>query len=327
MKGWLQKLLDYGFITVSQQSIGLHPNSYALTEDVCTDSVLLDDIQRLGEALYGTEGLLTDWQYPATYGHGCLNTSGTLLLAALVRINSQIAIDDLLTFLAPLVQRRTAKRALTRLQNSDVAVIREAHISLHDDWDVNLESFLFDNPAGTPRFTKGNQARQRDWSAILTYMTAGQVTELEMIELRKLPCVFCGGPSNEQEHFPPQRFFRAHRLEPEIVNIFPTCRKCNSERLGFIRSLPITRFVPFAEYFFAMDSDQEKIRASGIEHQRQQFEKAFQARDKEAALTAINTALSLSMTAGKLRLAGSSKQVVKKRATLVDSIGIEKPLT
>jgi hypothetical protein len=270
---------------------------------------------------------LTDWQYPATYGHGCLNTSGTLLLAVLVRINSQIAVEDLLTFLAPLVQRRTAKRALTRLQKSNIAVIQEAHISLHEDWNDNLEIFLFDNPAGTPRFTKGNQARQRDWSAILTYMTAGQVTEIEMIELRKLPCVFCGGPSNEQEHFPPQRFFRAHRLEPEIVNIFPTCRKCNAERLGFIRSLPITRFVPFAEYFFDPDSDSEIIRASGIERQRQQFEKAFQARDKEAALTAINTALSLSMAAGKLRLAGASKQVAKKRATLVDSIGIELPLT
>jgi hypothetical protein len=85
--------------------------------------------------------------------------------------------------------------------------------------------------------------------------------------------------------------------------------------------------VPFTEYFIPADSDSSKIRACGIERQRQQFEKAFHARNKEAALTAINTALSLSMTAGKLRLAGSSKLVAKKRAALVNSIGIEKPLT
>ena len=324
---WIRKLEESGFIRVVKQSEGRQANTYGMTNGVYADAALQENVRRLACTLFGDKGLLSDWLYPATWGYGCLNLSGTLLLSALIQINAPVAFKDLLAVLAPLVHRDTAKRNLVKLSQSDIIVSEETFLRLHDNWEDNLMMFIQDNPAGLPRLTAGNQVRQREWSAILAYMTAGQITEIEMIELRKLPCVICAGPSNEQEHFPPQRFFNALSLEPEIVNISPICQGCNPKRSGFIRSLPISRIVPFTEYFFPADSDLSKIRACGIEHQRRQFEKAFKARDKEAALSAINTALSLSMTAGKLRLAGSSKRVAKKRVTLVDSIGIEKPLT
>jgi hypothetical protein len=324
---WIRRLRDSGLIVVSKRSVGRQANEYKLGTKVYSDAALLKDIRCLSEALYGDRGLLSDWSNPASLGHGSLNISGTLVLSALTQIDAPVAIVELRQYLAPLISRNTFKRCLDKLVQFDIALIQVGVVQLHEMWEVNLTKFLEDNPASLPRLAQGNQSRQQDWSAILTYMTAGQITETEMIELRKLPCVFGGGPSNEQEHFPPQRFFRAHRLEPEIVNIFPACRKCNSERLGFIRSLPITRVIPFAEYSFTPDSDLKKIRAIGIERQRQQFEKAFQMRDKEAAVTAINTAISLSMATGQVRVSGSNRQSIKRRGTLVNSIGFERPPT
>lgn len=297
---WTRKLVDLNLITVKTYSSALQPNAYRLAETVMSDPNLLEAISGLASALFGIRGLLTDWRYPASLGHGALNASGSLVLAVLTRIRGPVRQNDLFEYLQPLVSRQTAARIIKKAETAGLVRVQDRSISLVPDWESRLQLFLRDCPAGDERLHQGNEQRRLEWDRARQQLRAGCLTDFEVSRLLNRKCVFCQGPSSEQEHFPPRRFLDYHGLSEDRLHLWAVCRTCNSERSAFIRRLPFRRLTVPCDFRINNLSDVPIIAVVNANHHLTRFNRAFKNGDVRGAVFAIYAVLTMIVLARKL---------------------------
>lgn len=291
--GWLRSLRGAGLIEISNVSRGLRPHAYSLASRIHDDDTLLNAVLQLADVLYGDNGLLKDWPYPATWGHGALNASGTLVLAVLIPLEEPVSADFVVDYLRPLVKPRTVRTALAKLHVHAITDVEEDQIYLRSDWEDNLNDFLDSCAAGTERLDRGNAVRRSEWARSQELYRGSGLSNYDLYMLHGLPCVYCKGPSNEQEHFPPRRFLKFHGVESDRHHIWAICRTCNSARSRFVKSLPLDD-LPFPnEWHFRDPAELGAINGASANYHLNRFNRAFAEGDKSAAVRAINATITL----------------------------------
>lgn len=295
---WLSTLLKANLIEIGDYSNGLRPHSYRLSPRVLSNENLLAEVRQLGNALYGPFGLLAEWKYPATWGHGALNTSGTLVLATFIFLQTPTTSDLVRSYLHPLVQPRTTKNAISKLFQHGVLKVEANELLLHDRWEENLTDFLDSCPAGTERLIRGNDNRRREWNASQEFYRGSGLSNYDLLVLHGLPCVYCKMESTEQEHFPPQRFLDFHKVGSDRHHIWAVCRTCNGERSDFIKSLPLKPLPMPIEWHFEDDANVGAINRASANFHLRRFNQAFTDGDRDAAVNAINATIMLMRVIG-----------------------------
>lgn len=290
---WLEILQHQNLIQISRYSKGLRPHGYSLTDRVLGNENILNPISDLAESLYGRDGLLSGWKYTASWGHGALNASGTLVLAYLLRSPNQVTAKHIANYLRPLVSPRTVRSALAKLEVIQVVRREQDHVALSPVWESNLYSFLDSCDAGTDRLQRGNERREHERQMAAELYRGTGMSNYDLDMLLKRPCVYCYEESSQQEHFPPRRFLEFHGVQSDRLHVWAVCGGCNSDRSAFIRSLPLNPIPMADEWGF---NDGVNLGAiclvSGNYHIRR-FNDAYESGDKVAAVNAINATINL----------------------------------
>jgi hypothetical protein len=289
----LSELLRLKLISIQTLSSAAQPHTYTLSESVTSNPDLLLAISNLADSLYGSHGLITDWRLNASWGHGALNASGTLIISTLARVEQPMSVNELAQYLKPLMSVETARRVLRKLVALGMVQNLSGIVSLPEDWEAQLTHFLADSPSGDDRLNRANDVRRREWAHRRSYIADGGLSDFELHLLRCLPCVYCKGRTTEQEHFPPQRFLQKHNLKQDRLHIWAVCRTCNAERSGFIRALPFRQPQYSKPWHFKDDAEIPTLIAVNANFHLERFEQAFQSGDIDAAVSAIYATLNM----------------------------------
>lgn len=299
---WLTELRNSGLIRLDSYSVGLKPNSYALTEQLLNDPETWSVVEGLAHALYGPNGLLVDWPFPATWGHGALNASGTLILATLLKANQSMDHDFLNRYLRPLMHRSTIKRSVAKLAELNIVHADQKSLCLQLGWQYHLIEFLNSCNAGNARLDWGNEQRNREWRANAHRINDGCLTEAEVMFLRRLPCVYCQESSSEQEHFPPRRFLDHHQIPEDRLHIWAVCQECNNSRSEFIKQLPFRKLARPREWHFDTEEDFMIALAVNANFHLERFNRAYRSGDIQAAVNAIYFTMNITLIAQEMRV-------------------------
>jgi hypothetical protein len=159
-------------------------------------------------------------------------------MGVLTRANGPISRVELRRYLSPVMQPATTARVITRL--FDVGLIdSKKKIVLVDDWAERLEQVGSGYPAERSTRTKALHEIHRNHYRLVR----GLPTAADRRELLKFPCVICGCPPNEAEHFPPQTFLKAaglvkhrSRLRAHYSFLHPICTSCHDEHDSWIKA-------------------------------------------------------------------------------------------
>jgi hypothetical protein len=289
----LSELLRLKLISIQTLSSSGQPHTYTLSDSVISDPDQLLAISNLAEVLYGTKGLVTDWRFNASWGHGALNASGTLIVSTLARVEQPMSVKELVQYLKPLINIVTARGILRKLSSIGIVQNLDGILSLPEDWETRLTHFLADSPSGDDRLNRANDVRRREWAHQRSYIADGGLSDFELHQLRCLPCVYCQGRATEQEHFPPQRFLQEHNLKQDRLHSWAVCRTCNAERSGFIRSLPFRKLQYSKPWHFKNEAEIPTLIAVNANFHLERFEQAFQSGDIDAAVSAIYATLNM----------------------------------
>lgn len=289
----LSELLRLKLISIQTLSSAGQPHTYALSDSVISDPDQLLAISNLAEVLYGTKGLVTDWRFNASWGHGALNASGTLIVSTLARVEQPMSVKELVQYLKPLINIVTARGILRKLSSIGIVQNLDGILSLPEDWENRLTHFLADSPSGDDRLNRANEIRRREWACQRSHIADGGLSDFELHQLRCLPCVYCKGGATEQEHFPPQRFLQKHNLKQDRLHSWAVCRTCNAERSGFIRSLRFRKVQRSKPWHFKDDAEIPTLIAVNANFHLERFEQAFQSGDIDAAVSAIYATLNM----------------------------------
>jgi hypothetical protein len=289
----LSELLRLKLISIQTLSSAAQPHTYTLSESVTSNPDLLLAISNLADSLYGSRGLITDWRLNASWGHGALNASGTLIISTLARVEQPMSVNELAQYLKPLMSVETARRVLRKLAPLGMVQNLNGIVSLPEDWEARLTHFLADSPSGDDRLNRANEIRRSEWAHQRSYIAGGGLTDFELHQLRCLPCLYCQGRTTEQEHFPPQRFLQKHNLKQDRLHSWAVCRTCNAERSGFIRSLPFRNLQYSKPWHFKNEAEIPTLIAVNANFHLERFEQAFQSGDIDAAVSAIYATLNM----------------------------------
>ncbi len=150
-------------------------------------------------------------------------------------------------------------------------------------WEETLESLVAHLPAGDARKAKVARRISEERTAYAEAVRLGWITPEERRSLRKLPCVRCGGRSNEIEHFPPQKFNEFNHP----VLLWAICDACNWHYSPFIRSLRRPDPPESIELVVAPGVDPGDLLRSSTEVGLRRFYAAADNGDLDAALEAI----------------------------------------
>jgi hypothetical protein len=291
---WLETLQRQDLIQISRNSKGLRPHGYSLTDRVLGNENILNPISDLAESLYGRDGLLSGWKYTASWGHGALNASGTLVLAYLLQSPNQVTTKHIARYLRPLVSPRTVRSALAKLEVIQVVQREQDHVALSPEWESNLYSFLDTCDAGTNRLQRGNERRELERQMAEELYRGTGMSNYDLHMLLKRPCVYCyRHESSQQEHFPPRRFLEFHGVQSDRLHVWAVCGDCNRDRSAFIRSLPLNPIPMPNEWGFEEGANLGTICLAAGNHHIRRFNDAYESGDKVAAVNAINATIAL----------------------------------
>ncbi len=108
-----------------------------------------------------------------------------------------------------------------------------------DRWEERLDHLCATEAAGDKKLARNQERWAVDSAANMRRCLRGDITDQELVRLKRMPCVKCGGRSDQFEHFPPRSFLALAGLpEQHPLTLWAICRACNTPMGGFIRSLP-----------------------------------------------------------------------------------------
>jgi hypothetical protein len=226
----MRSLVDGGWLEAEPGTTPLDGYKYTLGARLTDDRALLSEWTAVATALHGPGGLLKGWMGRPCLAHGCLNPSGTLVLATLVRRTTPMPRADIASYMALFMSPRSAYYALSRLSEHGLAEGgRDAMWTASPDWSLHLaelEARGFD-----ARKAKIKVRNVADRTAFR--IGFGNTPELVALrqEFKGWPCCRCSRPSTEVEHFPP----RAWGAPDDWYLAYPICTLCNKKTKRFIQ--------------------------------------------------------------------------------------------
>lgn len=277
-------------------------------------------INQMADSLWNEKnGLLRLWPHTTAWGHGCLSPAGIFILAVLQRLYEEVSQDQLYNYLKPLVSEKSFEKQIGVLKKEKLIMQTPWGISVFPGWDRRLGDLLHRKPECCPRQLSGDLRRAEETRMNRERVARGIITHAERKLLGDLPCVLCRlelEPREEMEHFPPKKFLRlaGASTENHIALVWSIHSKCNGLEKLFIRSLPRIVVKPGILYLKEGTNLMGTYKASANFH-LERFQKAFQAGDFEAAMTAITFALSLwlAIENSQIEYVGTTKRQVNTR--------------
>lgn len=226
-----QRLTQGGHLRVVKHSVFLVGHVYGKGPLLDSSSESGRTIGRLADMLFGKDGLCRDLLGHHAFGHGFLNNSGLIVVGVLAHTTGPISRADLRRYLAPIVPTRTTARAIDRLFREGV-IGDVKQIALAENWLEFLDRVGDGRARERAERTKARHSRERDEFVLVS----GSPTAEDRRRILMSPCVVCGGPSNEVDHFPPQTFLKTYglvkrksRFRAHFSFLNAICTECHDE--------------------------------------------------------------------------------------------------
>ena len=242
--GHLRRLCREDWLKIDVRSVGLNAHMYTRGGRLIADPELCAAWDEVSVALYGPSGLLTRFRGSSAFGHGMLKENGLICLGALIEASGPATQQQLVAYTDPLMPKSSAIRSLNRLIQFGLVETSDGLLVVEPNWESTLADRCRSDDAGDRRQTRGRIQRRKEQKLNRDRLDWGDISDLEVVELRKFPCVQCGRRSEpgevfQKEHFPPKSLFRRRKVlgynHPLVLSAI--CRTCNSLMSGFVRSV------------------------------------------------------------------------------------------
>ena len=294
----LRRLSDGGYLRVVKRSTFSTGNVYGKGRILDSSSESGRGIARLAETWFGKEGLCRHLLGLPAFGHGYLSHSGMLLVGVLACAKGPIAASALRRYLAPIMVAQTTDRAINRLFDWGLISDRK-QIALVGDWRKRLDRDPDGNLLERAVRTRARHAKERDSFRL----SRGFPTAADRAKLLEFPCVVCGLPSKEIDHFPPQVFLRTaglvgrkSRLRAHFSFLHPICTSCHDEHDAWIAEhaddqLPEVETMPSCWSPDAGLADLKRVLTETLTRRAKVYYRALETDRTDVALRAIAHAL------------------------------------
>jgi len=289
----LLELRKSGLLQKLTESSGTMPDEYGRGEFFNTRTRESDRLCQMTNALFGERGILRRWTYVSAWGYGCIDVSGVLCLATLSVLDEPISKSSLTSYLAPIVSVSSIERCVDKFVELGLIHKSTCGLATTSDWRQKFEAFLDSTPACNERKTKGDNRRRNESAQNAEAVRRGIFTDAEKSQYKRLPCVCCGGKSDQREHFPPKKYLKQLPVYNNRNLVWSICRKCNRSMAEFIKQLPDIPLQKLDEMYLSRKEDPLVIYRMVANYHLKRFYEAFERGDNEAAVTSIRRVLSL----------------------------------
>ena len=266
---YLRRLCLECWLWIAVRSVGADAHMYRRGSRLTGDPDLCEAWDQVALALFGPLGLLTRFEGSSAFGVGMPKESGLVCLGALADSSGPATRRQVTAYLKPFMSRSTVVNSLNRLIRFDLVEETDGLLTVAPNWEDRLNALGRKRPEGNQRQTRGRVRRRKEQTLFRRQQDWGDISDLELVELRKLPCVQCRQqpipPEDFQmEHFPPRSLLRRRKVlgynHPFVLSAI--CGTCNSQMSGFVRSATQAddrrpHPPPFEFHFGPPDSNQE----------------------------------------------------------------------
>ena len=290
----LRVLVGTGWLSLAKRSQGKKAHCYSRGWRFRQNPGLASEWEALGDGLWGFEGLLSAFKDSAAFGYGMFGESRLICLGALIRAREPVTKAQLSSYVGTLMGRVTVSDAVDALEGDRLIEKVDGGFVAMPGWESTLHELVESCPPGRERLRRNAERHVAEREAFAERLQDGGITDLQLVALKKLPCVRCGGRSSEKEHFPPRKYKDSDRIH----SLWAICKKCNNKTSSFIRALPekdeIRPLKIMAAYVApAANVDRVDFLQISLEFRLRRFYEAFKNGDKDEAVRAIRMALSL----------------------------------
>ena len=293
----LRRLCREGWLKIEVRSVGWNAHMYTRGGRFIADPELCAAWDEISVALYGPSGLLTRFRGSSAFGHGMLKENGLICLGALIEASGPATQQQLVAYPDPLMPKSSAIRSLNRLIRFGLVETADGLLVVAPNWESTLADRCRSDDAGDRRQTRGRIQRRKEQKLNRDRLDWGDISDLEVVELRKFPCVRCGRRSEpgevfQKEHFPP----RTYKDSDRIHSLWAICKPCNNRTSLFIRALPAKDEIPppkVEEFYWVPGIDPGDLLQASMEFRLRRFYQASENGDKDEAVRAIRMALSI----------------------------------
>ena len=288
----LRMLVGDGWLSLAKQSQGKKAHCYSHGWRLRQNPGLGSEWEAFGDALWGSEGLLSVFKDSAAFGYGMLGESRLICLGALIRAQEPMTRTQLSGHVRVLMGARTASNALNALERDGLVEKTQDGFITMTGWESTLHELVESSPPGRQRQQRNSERHTEERAMFAKRLRDGGITDLQLLELKKLPCVMCGGRSSQKEHFPPRKYKDSDRIH----SLWAICKPCNNRTSLFIRALPSKEELqpPKVEKFWWVPGiDPGDLLQASTEFRLRRFYEAFKNGDKDEAVRAIRMALSI----------------------------------
>jgi len=240
---YLRRLCLECWLWIAVRSVGADAHMYRRGSRLTGDPDLCEAWDQVALALFGPLGLLTRFEGSSAFGVGMPKESGLVCLGALADSSGPATRRQVTAYLKPFMSRSTVVNSLNRLIRFDLVEETDGLLTVAPNWEDRLNALGRKRPEGNQRQTRGRVRRRKEQTLFRRQQDWGDISDLELVELRKLPCVQCRQqpipPEDFQmEHFPPRSLLRRRKVlgynHPFVLSAI--CRSCNNQMSGFVRS-------------------------------------------------------------------------------------------
>lgn len=228
-----------GWVKRVEKTHGLIPDRYEKGISLKNNLSLDRKWNDIAKALYGKNGLLTDFLGSPAWGHHCLNPGAIATLSVLTKAEESVTLPKLIQYLSPICSETTVRNGAKKLIKLGMVRDVSGFFVLSEDWTVLLRGYFVENPCCLDRSIKGKRVRAAEREAVRSQVTSGGLTPAEKGQLRSLPCVRCGKKATQQEHFPPKRFLKDLSKHNGRDVVWAICWSCNQGTRLFIQKMPV----------------------------------------------------------------------------------------
>jgi hypothetical protein len=238
--------------------------------------------------MYGDDGLLRNWLGSPLLAHGSLNCGGLLYFEYVRRFEGMVRTSDIQRFFAGIASAKTTEKQLAKLRELGLIESRDNRHFLTENYENAFAA------VGEEFHERADRIRMSVDRERSNFLEANGVSK-SLQRLRSLyrgsPCIRCGSPSNQVEHFPPKSWAttildddssRAAPGNDDWFLTYPICGGCNNQTAAFIRHAGVPqRLTVNAFRFVGGDAIQGLV--TRLASLRDQFYRAFEDSDVDRA--------------------------------------------
>ena len=288
----LKVLVEDGWLSLTKRSEGEKAHCYSHGWRLRQDPGLASEWEALGDALWGSEGLLSVFKDSAAFGYGMIGESQLICLGVLIRSQEPMTKTQLSSYVRVLMGATTVSDALDALERDGLVEETDDGFITMTGWESTLHELVESSPPGRQRQQRNSERHAEERAMFAKRLRDGGITDLQLLELKKLPCVMCGGRSIQKEHFPPRKYKDSNRIH----SLWAICKPCNSMTSLFIRDLPSKEELQppkVEEFCWAPGIDPGDLLQAATEFRLRRFYQSSENGDKDEAVRAIRMALSI----------------------------------